>query len=267
MKTAARLQQAFETIPLLQGLAPSDFYISELRGYTNWNFRLQDQQRDWVLRIPRPETNRFINREAEAHNQVLASAAGLAPACLWRNNEGMTITATLAAGRELLPADFDHGAVCDLVGRRLWQLHDSRLEFQGLLHIGEEIERYYRLLSPTGQESLSTSYQQAQRLLAGLERHDRPVCPSHSDPVLENLLLEQDRLWLIDWEYSAMASPYWDLATVANAAGMGARQSAGLLRGYCAGGAIMEESKLHNYRQLLQLLNDCWMAVFANRDQ
>ncbi len=267
MKAAQQLQKAFETIPLLCGLQPSDFRISELRGYTNWNFRLQDKQRDWVLRIPRPETNRFINREAEAHNQTLVGGIGLAPACLWRDRDGMTMTTTLAAARELQASDFGNDAIFDLVAGRLWQLHNSRLEFEGLLHIGVEIERYYALLSATMQKSLAADYQRGQRLLSNLELQDSPVCPSHSDPVLENLLLEKGGLWLIDWEYSAMASPYWDLATLANAAALNTQQCSRLLQSYCAAGATLEESTLHNYRQLLQLLSDCWMAVFANRDQ
>ena len=88
--------------------------------------------------------------------------------------------------------------------------------------------------------------------------------PSHNDLVLENLLLAEERLWLIDWEFSAMASPYWDLATLSNAAGLDQAQSRALLLAYCADGATMEESLLFDYRNLLELLTDIWMAALVD---
>jgi thiamine kinase-like enzyme len=69
---------------------------------------------------------------------------------------------------------------------------------------------------------------------------------------------------MIDWEYSAMASPYWDLATLCNAAQLDLAQSRQLLRDYCTDAAQMKESTLFDYRGLLKLLNDCWMAALAD---
>jgi hypothetical protein len=61
-----------------------------------------------------------------------------------------------------------------------------------------------------------------------------------------------------------MASPYWDLATLCNAANLDLAQSQRLLRVYCAGRPLMEESVLFDYRELLKLLSDCWIAALAN---
>ena len=58
------LSQAFACIPLLHGYDVDDFTISHLPGYTNCNYRLYNQRFDWVLRIPRPATNGFIDRDA-----------------------------------------------------------------------------------------------------------------------------------------------------------------------------------------------------------
>jgi len=96
-----------------------------------------------------------------------------------------------------------------------------------------------------------------------LDDRDHEYVPSHNDLVLENLLLDDGRTWLIDWEFSAMASPFWDLASLANAAGLDYAGSRELLRLYCAGGPQMEESLLFDYRNLLQLLSDCWMAALV----
>jgi thiamine kinase-like enzyme len=105
---------------------------------------------------------------------------------------------------------------------------------------------------------------QAQRILGLLESDCEDWVPSHRDPVLGNLLLTDNRLWLIDWEYSAMASPYWDLAILCNEAELDLAQSRLLLQAYCADGPAMQESKLFDYRGLLRLLSDCWMAALAD---
>ena len=47
------------------------------------------------------------------------------------------------------------------------------------------------------------------------------------------------------------------------AAALDDAQSVALLQLYCAGGPQMEESLLFDYRNLLQLLSDCWMAALA----
>jgi len=105
---------------------------------------------------------------------------------------------------------------------------------------------------------------QAERVLKLLQDRDDVYVASHNDLVLGNLMFDDRRLWLIDWEYSAMASPYWDLATLCNAANLDLQQSQRLLAVYCAGERVMEESVLFDYRGLLKLLSDCWMAALAD---
>jgi thiamine kinase-like enzyme len=120
------------------------------------------------------------------------------------------------------------------------------------------------MLSGTDQQRLGPRLQQAERVLKLLQTRDGDYVASHNDLVLDNLMLDDTRLWLIDWEYSAMASPYWDLATLCNAANLDLAQSQRLLRVYCAGSRVMEESILFDYRELLKLLSDCWMAALAD---
>jgi thiamine kinase-like enzyme len=258
------LAAVFAQIPLLDGLSPDDFTITQLPGYTNQNFRLHNQQQDWVLRIPKSATNRFIDRAAERYNQVLAGKLALSPQPSWYNPEGVSLTATLVASRGLTPGDFDDPKIVAGMVGSLQKLHRSESRFQGQVNLEALLHDHYELLTRPEQQRLRPRLQQARRVLKLLETSDLPYVPSHNDLVLENLLIDGTRLWLIDWEYSAMASPYWDLATLCNAAGLDLAQSRHLLQRYCAGGAAMEESTLFDYRGLLKLLSDCWMAALEN---
>ena len=233
-----------------------------LPGFTNDNFRLQNRREDWILRLPRARTNQYIDRVAEAHNQSIAAMLGIAPEVAWRDAEGTSLTPTLASTRALAAADFDDGKLPRVVAP-LRRLHRSEQAFKGRVEPGPTLARYAALLDPSTRRRFEPRLRQAERVIGRLEVEDASPVPSHNDLVLENLLLGADRLWIIDWEYSAMASPYWDLATLCNAAGLDFAQSRRLLHAYCADGEQMEESVLFDYRGLLQLLGDCWMEVFA----
>lgn len=257
------LEAVFQRLPLLREFAPGDFKITPLAGYTNHNFRLQSHRDDWVLRIPKPETDDFIDRQAEAHNQSLACSLGIAPVVSWRDGSGITLTPTLGSSRALRAIDFDDDNMLQTILTPVQRLHRSGLTFLGRVDLKELLSRHFAMLKPTEQEKLKPRLQQAERQLSLLETRDSPYVASHNDLVLENLLLDDANLWLIDWEYSAMASPYWDLATICNAANLDLNRSRRLLYRYSDGGEPMQESILFDYRGLLKLLTDCWMAALV----
>jgi len=258
------LNSVFAEISILAGLTPDDFTISALPGYTNRNYRLYNRDHDWVLRLPRPTTNGFIDRAAEAHNQTLAHLLGLAPQVAWRNEEGITLTPTLKNCRSLRSEDFASEDGMAVIVEPMRQLHRSGIGFNGRADLAHSLESHYELLDGQRRQDYAPRMQQAQRILSLLEGESEVWVPSHRDPVLGNLLMAENRLWIIDWEYSAMASPYWDLAILCNEADLDLPQSRLLLQAYCVGGPAMKESMLFDYRGLLKLLSDCWMAALAD---
>jgi thiamine kinase-like enzyme len=258
------IQQVFSRAPELADLTPDDFSITPLAGYTNQNFRLLSHQYDWVLRIPRAKTDRFIDRDAEAHNQALSNQLQIAPRVAWRDSEGITLTPTLSTSRALCAADFYNDSMLQIIVEPIQRLHRSGLWFRGKVNLQELLAQHFAILNAHHQQRLGPRLRQAERVLKLLQTRDQAYVASHNDLVLDNLMFDGTRLWLIDWEYSAMASPYWDLATLCNAASLDPAQSHCLLRAYCAGSRVMEESILFDYRELLKLLSDCWMAALAD---
>lgn len=257
------LQALIARIPPLAGRAADEFTVTPLPGYTNRNLRLNDGEQDWVLRVPRASTDRFVDRAAEAHNQALAADLGIAPRPVWRDASGLMLTPTLAGSRNPSARDFADKTTLESILEPLRRLHHSGEAFRGRVALAELLNRYYAMLDEPRQREYSRRLCAARELLPLLDDRDLEYVPSHNDLVLENLLLDSQRVWLIDWEFSSLASPYWDLATLCNAAGLDAAQSVELLYMYCAGGPQMEESILFDYRDLLQLLSDCWMAALV----
>ena len=258
------IEQVFSRAPVLAGFSHDDFAITPLAGYTNQNFRLTNHQHDWVLRIPRCKTNRFIDRDAEAHNQALVNQLQIAPQVSWRDSQGVTLTPTLSGCRALCGADFCNDTMLQIILEPIKRLHSSGLPFRGQVNLQELLSNYFAMLDRHDQQRLEPRLRQTERVLKRLQARDEIYVASHNDLVLDNLMFDDSRLYLIDWEYSAMASPYWDLATLCNAANLDKQQSQRLLHVYCTGSPPMEESLLFDYRGLLQLLSDCWMAALAD---
>jgi len=260
---AAELEALFESISPLAGQSPADYSITPLPGYTNRNLRLRNDRQDWVLRVPRASTDRFIDRAAEAHNHRIACDLGIAPPPSWRGESGLMLTPTLTQSRSPVPAELADRSSLAAILEPVRRLHSSGAEFQGRVDLAQLLERYYSMLDESRQYEFRHRLRAARELLPLLDDRDLEYVPSHNDLVLENLLLDDGRTWLIDWEFSAMASPFWDLASLCNAAGLDYAGSRELLRLYCAGAPLMEESLLFDYRNLLQLLSDCWMAALV----
>lgn len=257
----------FKCIPQLYGCDYNKTRITKLPGFTNQNFRLENGLQDWVLRVPKAETNQYINRQFEAHNANIAEALEIAPKCVWRDQSGLSLTMTLNKTRPITLNDISKETISQQLVRVIRGLHDCKKNFQGQVDLADLLTRHYRLITSYQRKLASSFYQIAQAKIQKLSTRDDRLRPSHNDLVLENILIDDsDRIWIIDWEYSSMASPYWDLATVCNALAFDRNQSSELLKIYERQATAKGLELLIDYRYVLQLLSICWMAAFTKTE-
>ena len=263
-KVNRELSQAFETIPHLKSYRVSDFQISPLPGYTNLNYRLVNSQVDWVLRIPRQQTNGFVNRSQEQFNRTQAANLGLTNNYLWSDDSGLCLTPTLTNSKTLTPVLLQQQSLLQGLAQQIKKLHSSQVIFKGYLDIGETIHRYYDCLEANEKQILASRIKEAEPSMVFFNTQNIQV-PTHSDLNENNILLDDDqRLWFIDWEYSAMANPYWDLAIVCHYCQLSGAQMVRFLNWYCDGDASLVESELADFVKLIALLTDCWMAALVD---
>ena len=260
------LKSVFERIPRLRSFQPEDFAINQLAGFTNFNFRLRNKTRDWILRIPKSETNQFINRSFEANNVEAVSELGFVPETIWRDDSGLSLAVSCSRARPLHPDDMRNELILTSLVNCIGRLHKGNFEFYGEIDLRELIIRHFDLVPKNLKPSLNSRFQTAQLKLSTIENIDPGKVPSHNDLVLENLLVETDyRIWIIDWEYSALASPYWDLATLCNTARFDSTQNRHLLELYRLQAFDLDLRILRDYQFVLQFLSVCWMATFSGQ--
>ena len=261
------LEIVFKRVPLLAEFQPRDFTIRPLPGFTNHNFHLQNNEHDWVLRIPKAETNQYINRQHEGHNAGIAYSLGIAADCVWRDQFGLSLSVTLPDTRPVNNRDLASETTLGKLLAAIYQLHNSKKKFLGSVDLTELLSRYYEQVPVHLQNQIEPRYRIAIAKLEGLSDKEKILVPSHNDLVLENIMIDAvGKVWLIDWEYSSMASPYWDLATLCNAAKLDQTQCAWLITEYNNHCLKLVPEILFDYRYMLDVLSTCWMAVFGETD-
>lgn len=262
----ADLNAVFKRIPLLSPFQVNDFKVSQLAGFTNYNFHLKNAAHDWVLRIPKKQTNQFINRTFEASNVDAVTPLGFAPEIVWRDDSGLSLTTNCSQARPFTLDDMRNESTLTSLVKCIACLHKSNFKFYGEWDLTRLITQHFSQL-PEGSVSLFKPYRQiALEKLSMFEKIELHKVPSHNDLVLENLLLQNDqRIWIIDWEYSALTSPYWDLATLCNTARFDATQNQHLLDLYRVEAFDLDARILRDYQYVLQFLSACWMATFSDQ--
>ena len=89
-----------------------------------------------------------------------------------------------------------------------------------------------------------------------------PSAACHCDPLCENFLDVGDRMWLVDWEYSGMNDPLWDLGDLSVEGGFNASQDEQMMQAYFGGEArAAERGRIVIYKAMCDLLWTLWGLI------
>lgn len=248
------------TIPALAGWSGT---AERLGGLTNRVYRLGDA----ILRIPGEGTAEYIDRKNEAQAARAAAAAGVSPDLLHADPAtGLMVTRFLPGTTTMSPEAFrGRPGSPARAARALRQLHLSGQAFPARFELFAMIDDYLRLLSgkevalPEGYHAVVS---EAQTVRAALVRAPAPLAPCHCDPLCENFLDTGETMWIVDWEYSGMNDPMWDLGDLSVEAGFDAAQDEELLSAYHDGPAPAEAcARMVIYKAMCDLLWTLWGLI------
>jgi len=259
-ETEARISHALATIAALDGhIGP----VERLGGLTNLVFRVGD----YCLRLPGRGTEEYINREHEAAAARLAAEALVSPELIHADAAtGVMVTRFIKGARTMSPEAFraDPGSV-RRVGEAFRQLHQSGAIFPFTFDLFAMIDDYLSILSkkdvvlPEGYHDVVA---RAEMVRAALAVRPLPSVACHCDPLCENFLDTGERIWIVDWEYSGMNDPMWDLGDLSVEAGFDAAQDAALLQAYCNGApGPSDHARMIIYKAMCDLLWTLWGLI------
>ena len=248
------------SIPVLQGFTGTP---RRLGGLTNRVWHLGDH----ILRIPGEGTAEYIDRANEAVAARAAAMADVSPEVLHADpGTGLMVTRfipnTVTMSSDLFRTRSGSPARAALALRRL---HGSGQTFPARFDLFQMIDDYRSLLA-TKSVSLPEGYMDAlhdaQTVRAALDAHPRPLVPCHCDPLCENFLDTGSRMWIVDWEYSGMNDPMWDLGDLSVEAGFDAVQDRELLEAYFNGQpSPANHGRMVIYKAMCDLLWTLWGLI------
>lgn len=234
-------------------------HVERLRGLTNHSYKVVTGSGSVAVRLPGRGTDAYVDRDAERHHAQLAAALGIGAEILYSDN-GALVSAFIE-GRVLTPgilrAEPDTLA---RVGRQLRLLHDSQLDFVSRFDpVAVISDHRARLVDvPAGVDGL----------IRRIERLGPPMglTPCHVDPWPENFVDAGDRLYLLDWEYSGMHEPAWDLADLVVEAGLDPEHREHLMHTYTGGDP--DDDLSHRVDELGPVTDVLWglWALVQERD-
>ena len=150
-------------------------------------------------------------------------------------------------------------------GKALAKLHNSGETFDFRFELFTMIEDYLKVLS-TKDVNLPDGYHDivkaANPVKEVLDANPIPLTPCHCDPLCENFLDDGKNMWIVDWEYSGMNDPLWDLGDLSVEAGMDDTQEAELLSAYFgAEPTAAQKGRVVIYKAMCDLLWTLWGLI------
>ncbi len=249
---------------LIPGHGPVEA-VERLGGLTNRAYRVVAGGETLVLRIPGEGTEAYIDREVEAVNARAAAAAGVSPEVLHVDPPRGLMLTRHVAGRTMTPERFREPGAAARAAAAFGKLHRSGARFAFRFELFAMIEEYLAVLAglkATLPEGYHAAVAEAGAVREALAAHPAALAPCHCDPLCENFLDTGERMWIVDWEYSGMNDPLWDLGDLAVEGEFGAAQEEELLAAYFGGAPdAAERGRVVLYKAMCDLLWTLWGLI------
>ncbi|MDG4894211.1 phosphotransferase family protein [Mesorhizobium sp. WSM4976] len=260
-----KLRAALAAVPVLAGYEGP---LERLGGLTNRVYRAGDV----CLRIPGKGTEEYINRANEAVAAREAAKAGVSPEVLHADPaSGLMATRFIADAETMSPEKFKARPGSPArAGQAFRKLHSSGAVFPFRFEPFAMIDDYLKVLS-TKDVALPAGYhdvvREAGAVRAALAAHAIPLTACHCDPLCENFLDTGERMWIVDWEYSGMNDPLWDLGDLSVEGKFDEGQDEELMRAYFGGEARpVERGRVVIYKAMCDLLWTLWGLIQLAND-
>ncbi len=191
--------------------------VYPIGGMTNNNYKAKVKEKEYVIRIPGGGTNEMIDRKSEAINSRLVAKAGIDAEILYYDvNTGTKVSAMIEGAETINPAmakmQINMKKITDILRR----LHNSNLEMKNEFNVFKYIKEYESLLNKFNgkyYDEYSEVREKVMSLETILKKKGAYLTPCHCDTVPENFIKDKNgKMYLIDWEYSGLNDPMWDLA-------------------------------------------------------
>ena len=233
--------------------------VEQLGGMTNQNYLVKTSSNQYIVKFFGKGTDKLIDRQNEKFNLELLKdlkldvenylfdiEAGIKVNQYIENAETLNFNTIKTKFEKIVPI--------------LQTIHASGKELKGEFAPFEEIKKYESLIQG---EISYPNYEAIRKSVFSLKEEleqigvDKKSC--HIDLVPENFIEGPDgHLYLIDWEYSSMNDPMWDLAALFLESEFTPEEEADFLAYYEGDKTPVSREKIRIYKILQDIIWSLW---------
>ena len=259
---------ALARVPFFENVRQEAIKLERLGGaLTNVSYKVMIGSAAYVLRLAGEGTSDYIDRAAEEYNARVAAVAGVNAEVVYFDAKDGTMVTRFVEGVSMNAGEgFDRVSGAPVrAGRALKRVHRLGRVFRSRFDVFAAIDGYLDLLRGWRMPLPEDYYEVGQRARAvrlALEASPVALVPCHNDAWPGNLLDADGRIYLIDWEYSGMNDPMWDLAALSVEAEFGPEQDRAMMETYHGTGLSPAlYSRLEVYKAMSDLHWSVWSFV------
>ncbi|WP_407311427.1 phosphotransferase [Desulfosporosinus sp. SB140] len=235
-------------------------------GLTNYNYIMTIKGMEYVIRRPGGMTEQIIDRNIERVNNHIASEFGVNSDCVYFDEQsGIKISVYIKNSKNMAIADPSSPQNLESVSCTLKRIHSFPINFPNRFDWLAELSKYELIIQQlhgsfffdytTLKDQLVTFVQETNK--------NTMLVPSHNDTVPENFIIDDTgRTYLVDWEYSGMNDPCWDVAAYILESKLSSEAIHHLVQNYFGHTLTpMEELKIKNFMMAQDLLWTAWALI------
>ena len=233
--------------------------VEQLGGMTNQNYLVKTSSNQYIVKFFGKGTDKLIDRQNEKFNLELLKDLKLdVENYLFDIEAGIKVNQYLENAETLDSATIK--TKFEKIAPILQTIHASGKELKGEFAPFEEIKKYETLI----QGDISyPNYEVVRQSVFSLKDQleqigiDKKSC--HIDLVPENVIEGPDgHLYLIDWEYSSMNDPMWDLAALFLESEFTSEEEEDFLIHYKSEKTPVSREKIRIYKILQDIIWSLW---------
>lgn len=193
--------------------------IIQIGGMSNKNFRVNFDNKSYVLRVPGNGSEGMVERANEEFNAMEACKLGVNPPIMYFNAvSGIKLADFIDNAETLNSATIQRHDNMRKIAKIYQTVHNSHVRFKNEFNIFHEIEKYDLLMAKAG-AAMYDGWEEVLPRIMALEGYINTLGvdlkPCHNDALYENFIKAPDgTIYLIDWEYSGMNDPMADFAAL-----------------------------------------------------
>ncbi|MBR6562783.1 MAG: phosphotransferase family protein [Clostridia bacterium] len=224
---------------LLSEVLGTDSYksVSRMGGLTNHTYHVTlEDGKEYVVRIPGEGTEELIVRSDEKISTTLACDLGIDAKMLYFGNDGSKVTEyipnAVTMNSELLHEPKHIRQMAEVYKI----IHNCGVDTGVPFEVFDMAAGYEKIIADMKVPMFDDYAESKAQVMAIKKEIDSLVnpksVPCHNDPLCENWVEGNGKMYLIDWEYAGMNDGMWDVADVSIEASFGEEQDELLLSEY-----------------------------------